>query len=240
MPAPIILAVDTATEVCSVALLRDDSLIERAETVGQRHSERVLPLVDELLREAGVALSEIDAYAFGAGPGSFTGLRIACGIVQGLAYGCERSVVPVGNLRALAAVAFAGGATGDRLLAAIDARMHEAYCAVYQHDEGVTELIAPALALPQQLPEIARRASIQIVAGDALTVFPEVWRSDTDWQRLPDCRASAAAIARLARYELRHGGGIPAAQAAPLYVRDEVALTIEQRQQRKSASVAAQ
>src|SRR5512134_1312525 len=106
MSVPVILAIDTATEACSVALLHAGGLVVHSETVGQKHSERVLPLVDAVLAEAGVPLRAVDAFAFGAGPGSFTGLRIACGVVQGLAYGCRRPVVGVGNLRALAAAAF--------------------------------------------------------------------------------------------------------------------------------------
>ena len=134
--SPTVLAIDTATEVCSVAVLHGDRLTELVEVVGQRHSERVLPMIDAALAKAGLSLGDIDVFAFGAGPGSFTGLRIACGIAQGLAYGKRKRVVPVGNLRALAARAFAMVTEGDLLLAAIDARMNEAYCAVYRRDEA--------------------------------------------------------------------------------------------------------
>ena len=127
-----VLAIDTATDVCSVAVLHGDQLIEFVEVVGHRHSERALPMIDAALVKAGVSLGDIDVFAFGAGPGSFTGLRIACGIAQGLAYGKRKRVVPVGNLRALAARAFAMVTDGDLLLAAIDARMNEAYCAIYR------------------------------------------------------------------------------------------------------------
>ena len=118
MTAPVILAIDTATELCSVAVLHA-RLDERCEAVGQKHSERVLPLVDLVLREAGLRLRDVDAFAFGAGPGSFTGLRIACGVVQGLAYACRRPVVAVGNLRALAAAAFARCPAAATALSAI-------------------------------------------------------------------------------------------------------------------------
>ncbi|MDQ3215619.1 MAG: tRNA (adenosine(37)-N6)-threonylcarbamoyltransferase complex dimerization subunit type 1 TsaB, partial [Pseudomonadota bacterium] len=124
---PSVLAIDTATEVCSVALLHGDTLTELIEQVGSRHSERVLPMIDTLLSNAGLQLADIDLFAFGAGPGSFTGLRIACGVAQGLAYGSQKRVVPIGNLRALAAGVFDYVDQGDRLLAAIDARMQEAY-----------------------------------------------------------------------------------------------------------------
>ena len=107
MTAPVILAIDTATELCSVAVLHA-GLVERTEEVGQKHSDRVLPFVDAVLREAELRLRDVDAFAFGAGPGSFTGLRIACGVVQGLAYASGRPVVAIGNLRALAALRWPG------------------------------------------------------------------------------------------------------------------------------------
>ncbi len=100
-------------------------------------------------------LGDIDIFAFGAGPGSFTGLRIACGVAQGLAYGKRKQVVPVGNLRALAADAFSSVQQGNLLLAAIDARMNEAYCAIYRRDPQVTEVRAPALERPQSLLQLA-------------------------------------------------------------------------------------
>jgi tRNA threonylcarbamoyladenosine biosynthesis protein TsaB len=224
---PTILAIDTATETCSVALIQGEWLIERAEAVGQKHSERALPMVDEVLKDAGLALADVDAFAFGAGPGSFTGLRIACGLVQGLAFGVGRPVVPVGNLRALAAAAFEPGDT--LLLAAIDARMQESYCAVYRNDEALEELRAPALERPDVLPEIAREFGVSVVAGDALSVFPDVWHLGPRVRRNPLVRGSAGVIARLARGDIARGRTVRAADAAPVYVRDRVALTIEER-----------
>lgn len=234
MTVPAILAIDTATELCSVAVLRGDALVERTEAVGQRHSERVLPLVDRALAEASVTLADIDAFAFGAGPGSFTGLRIACGVVQGLAYGGGRRVVAVGNLRAMAAQAFALCPQHTRALAAIDARMHEAYCAVYRNDEEIVEERAPSLERPAALPAIAREAGARLVVGDALTVFAEVW-DGVGMEPLPALRASAGTIARLARIDLARGRAVEPAEAMPVYVRDRVALTVEERRQRAPA-----
>jgi tRNA threonylcarbamoyladenosine biosynthesis protein TsaB len=233
MTAPVILAIDTATELCSVALLRAE-LVERSEAVGQKHSDRVLPLVDAVLREAGLQLREVDAFAFGAGPGSFTGLRIACGVVQGLAYACKRPVVGVGNLRALAAAAFARRPRAAVALVAFDARMHEAYCGVYRNDEVVSELRAPALESPATLDSIRREAGADLVAGDALSVFREAWGTlAADW--LPELRGGAGDIARLARIDFGRGLAVTAAEAMPLYVRDRVALTIDERRQKVSA-----
>lgn len=235
MSASTILAIDTATDQCSVAVLVGERLVERTETVGQKHSERTLPLVDAVLGDAGLLLRDIDAFAFGAGPGSFTGLRIACGVVQGLAYGCDRPVVGVGNLRAMALLAFAQRGQCTTMLAAIDARMHETYCGVYRNDAVVTEVRAPALEAPALLSGIARECGADIIGGNALTIFPDAWDADLTCERLPALRAGAAPIARLARIDLANGRGVRAADAMPLYVRDRVALTVEERRSKVAA-----
>jgi tRNA threonylcarbamoyladenosine biosynthesis protein TsaB len=227
---PTVLAIDTATEFCSVALLVDERVVERSEAVGQRHSERALPMVETVLASAGLRLSDVDFFAFGAGPGSFTGLRIACGIVQGLAYGTDRKVVAVGNLRALAARAFAVVPSAGSALTAIDARMHEAYCAIYRNDPTTTEHRGPALERPAALARLAEIESVDLVAGDALSAFARDWPAVAPWRSLPDLRAGAPDIARLARIDAEHGLAVAPAHAAPLYVRDHVALTIEERQ----------
>lgn len=234
MAAPVILAIDTATELCSVAVLHGDRTIAQTENVGQKHSDRVLPLVDAMLHQAGLQMKAIDAFAFGAGPGSFTGLRIACGVVQGLAYACSRPVVAVGSLRALAARAFVDHPRAASALAAIDARMHEAYCGVYGNDEEVSEIRAPALEVPAMLPEIAREAGVELVAGDALTVFAEVW-AGLAFDRDAACRGGAAEIARLARIDFLRGRAVRASDAMPAYVRDRVALTIDERRHKAGA-----
>jgi tRNA threonylcarbamoyladenosine biosynthesis protein TsaB len=230
MTAPVVLAIDAATELCSVALLHSQ-LVERSEAVGQKHSDRALPLIDAVLREGGLQLTDVDAFAFGAGPGSFTGLRIACGVVQGLAYACERPVVGVGNLRALAAAAFARHPRAAIALVAIDARMREAYCGVYRNDDLVSELRAPTLESPAALDSIRREAGADIVAGDALSVFPEAWDGLTG-DLLPGLRGGAGDIARLGRLDFARGRAVAAAEAMPLYVRDHVALTIDERRQK--------
>lgn len=228
MTAPVILAIDTATELCSVAVLHGERTIARTENVGQKHSDRVLALVDALLGEAGLRLNAIDVFAFGAGPGSFTGLRIACGVVQGLAYACNRPVVAVGNLRALAANAFAEHAHASSALVAIDARMRESYCGVYRNDAEVSEVRAPSLETPAALPGIVHETGAALVAGDALTVFAEVW-AGLAVDRCPGARAGAAEIARLARIDFARGCATRAADAMPVYVRDRVAMTIAER-----------
>ena len=226
---PTVLAIDTATEVCSVAVLHRDQATELIETVGHKHSERVLPMIDAALAKSGLTLGDIDFFAFGAGPGSFTGLRIACGIAQGLAYGKRKQVIPIGNLRALAAQAFSSADEGDRLLAAIDARMNEAYCAIYRRDHSVSEIRAPALEHPQSLARLAAEERVDIVAGNAIKVFGGAWPQTTTWVALPDATPTATTIAHLARADAENGLAVAPEHAAPIYVRDHVALTIEER-----------
>lgn len=234
MTVPSILALDTATETCSVALLTPAGLTCRAESMGQRHSERALPMVDEVLREAGITLNDLDYLAFGAGPGSFTGLRIACGLIQGLAWGSGKPVIPVGNLLALAARVLAEAPDCDTVLCAIDARMHEAYCAVYRRGAGIIEVSAPSLAKPDVLTELA--SEVDAVAGDALTVFPDAWPDAGKLRRFPSLRADAADIARIAATPALIACAVAAQDAAPLYVRDRVALTTDERRARAVAS----
>lgn len=228
--ATTVLAIDAATEICSVAVLHGDQLTELVEHAGNKHSDRLLPMIDAVLAQAELKLGEIDVIAFGAGPGSFTGLRIACGVAQGLAYGKQKRVVAVGNLRALAAAAFWSTEKGTPLLAAIDARMNEAYWAVYRRDDAVTEVKAPALASPQSLAQHAVDAGVQIVAGNALTVFGEVWPPDNVWTELPAATPTAGIIAKLARLDAARGLAVKPERAAPIYVRDQVALTIKERE----------
>lgn len=228
MPATI-LAVDTATDVCSVALAIGDRFDERAEAVGQRHSEHVLPMAQALLHEHRLNLADCDAIAFGAGPGAFTGLRIACGIAQGLAFGAGKPVVAIGNLFALALAASRLQPSVRRVLAAIDARMREIYWAVYAIDTGLPEEIAaPTLAPAAELPMLCARHGPDLVAGSAVGVFPDIIARLGCASATAPC-ASAVTIAMLARVALAAGRAVPPEMAAPLYVRDRVALTIEER-----------
>lgn len=240
MRPPCLIAFDTATEYCSVALARAGRVIERSENVGQRHSQFVLPMAQRLLTESGVTLADLDAVAFGAGPGSFTGLRIACGVAQGLAYGIDRPVLPVGNLAALALTAGDLAPQAHRIAVAIDARMNEVYWAVYELRDGdAVELSAPSLAAAADLPDLIAALKPQVLAGDALTVFAPALAPVAVAQRLPQVRAGAGAVARLACVGLSRGRALPAAQAMPVYVRDRVALTIDERQTAQAASSAA-
>jgi tRNA threonylcarbamoyladenosine biosynthesis protein TsaB len=233
MTSPCLLALDTATETCSVALLKDGGVVLRSEAVGQRHSERALPMVDAILRDNNTALGQLDAIAFGAGPGSFTGLRIACGLAQGLAWGAGKRVIAVGNLMALAARAFDQAPDCLSVLCAIDARMHEAYCAVYQRGPEILEVRTPQLARPGELAALA--ADADAVAGDALAAFPEVMPGLGERLLLPGLRADAGDIVRLAATPAMIARAVAPHEAMPVYVRDHVALTTEERRLRTAA-----
>jgi tRNA threonylcarbamoyladenosine biosynthesis protein TsaB len=221
-----ILAIDTSTDYCSAALLHGKALVSRSERAGQRHSELVLPMIDALLAEAGIRLGELDGVAFGAGPGSFTGLRIACGVAQGLALGADVPVVPVGTLLALAQAG-----TAARVVACLDARMGEIYHAAYERrGNGWHEAIAPTVCRAELAPaleegdwhgagsgfatygrELALRYGGQLAAVD------------------PEAYPHASSIAELAVPQLSAGRGLPAGQAVPFYIRDRVALKMNEQ-----------
>jgi tRNA threonylcarbamoyladenosine biosynthesis protein TsaB len=216
-----------------VALLKSGAIVVRSEMVGQRHSERALPMVDAILRDTDTALGELDAIAFGAGPGSFTGLRIACGLAQGLAWGAGKRVIAVGNLMALAARVFEQAPDCSSVLCAIDARMHESYCAVYRRGPEIQEIRAPQLARPGELAALA--ADVDAVAGDALAAFPEVVPGLGKRLLLPGLRADAGDIVRHAATQAMLARAVAPHEAMPVYVRDHVALTTEERRLRAAA-----
>lgn len=217
-----LLALDTATEACSAALLLDGTLRERYEVIGRGHADRLLPMADELLRDAAIDVRGLDAVAFGRGPGGFTGLRIAAAIAQGLAAGAGLPVLPVSDLAALAV----GGARisgSSRVLACMDARMGQVYWAAYEvaGDEAAASspesLSAPeAVVLPDAGPWFG--------AGHGLAAWPELAArlggalAGVDATLLP----RASDIARLAARDLESGLALPAARAQPRYLRDDV------------------
>jgi tRNA threonylcarbamoyladenosine biosynthesis protein TsaB len=221
-----ILALDCSTEYCSAALLLSGEIIERNEQAGQRHSELVLAMVDAVLAEGKLTLSQLDAVAFGAGPGSFTGLRIACGVAQGLAFGASRPVVAVPTLLALAQASDA-----SRVLAVLDARMGEVYLAAYDRTAGTWQtVIAPCLCKPDVAPLLTGNQWLGI--GSGFSVHDDKLRrsyagnlGEVDAKSYPQARH----IAALAYDEWRAGRSVSAAAALPLYIRDKVAFTENER-----------
>lgn len=224
-----LIAFDTATEWCTAALWADGEVAFREERAGQRHSDLLVPMVMDLLAEAGLTLSQLDGLAYGMGPGSFTGLRIACGVAQGLALGGGVPVLGVSTLEALAEEAWqARGA--ERVLACLDARMNEVYAGLYRRqEEGWTCQAGPVVCPPGQVP--VPPAPGYLAIGPGFAAYPDmaaglpVPLAGVAGALIPHARA----IARLAAPRLARGEGLPAEAAEPLYIRDKVALKICER-----------
>jgi tRNA threonylcarbamoyladenosine biosynthesis protein TsaB len=219
------LAFEASTRRLSVALWNDGELAERSADMPNGGSELLLPWANELLAEAGLGLKRLDGIAFGAGPGGFTGLRLACGVAQGLAFGLELPVVPVGTLAALAL------SRGDgKVLACLDARMHEVYVAAYRvAGDLVEEVMAPKVGAGETAP--LPDGSGWYGVGDGFAAWGETLRRRMGVRLSGDdpcAYPQATAVARLAAPLLARGG-VDAAQAVPLYVRDKVALTTAER-----------
>jgi tRNA threonylcarbamoyladenosine biosynthesis protein TsaB len=231
-----IVAIDTATEACSVALWQDGTVHERWELAGRTHSQRLLPLLHELLAEAGVSMGQIDGIACGVGPGSFAGVRIGVGFVKGLALGLDRPVLPVTSLAMLAQGAMRlHGAR--QVLAAIDARMDEVYYCAYAEQGG--------LAVAQGEAVVAPPAGLALPAAGAWHAAGSGWKTHLE----PLRAAARAPLALIDGEALPHaqdalplaapafaaGQGIAAGELAPLYLRNRVALTkAEQEAARKA------
>ena len=216
-------AFETSSEWCSVALYIDGEVRAIERRAGQRHSELALPMFSALLQNTGLKPGDLAAIAFGAGPGSFTGLRIACGIAQGLAFAHS---LPVLGISAFEAIAHASHAA--RVVVCIDARMREVYyAALEKHDALWREVIAPQCISPNELPRPQGEGWIGCGSGFAAygnlgfaSVFPEL-------------HASASAIAELAAPRFARGEGVDPAAAAPFYVRDKVAYTRAELEKRR-------
>jgi len=220
-----LIAFDTASEWCTAALWQDGELTLCESHAGQRHSDLLLPMLSELLAEAGINWRQLDGIAFGMGPGSFTGLRIAASTAQGLSLAADLPVVAVSTLEAMAE-----DSGHAQVLACLDARMGEVYAGIFRRDESGWQCLAgpgvappAAVVLPEEsgfigvgpgfsaYPELTGRASPRLAA-----IFPEI---------IPHARA----IARLAAARLARGEGLPAESAEPLYVRNKVALKVCER-----------
>lgn len=216
-----LLALETSTSHLSVALSVGGHCLVREEGLANGGSDRVLPWVHALLAEAGLTLTQLDGIAFGAGPGAFTGLRLACGVTQGLAFGADLPVLGVCTLEAIAS-----NAGADRVFACLDARMSEVYVAAYVREQGeMWSCVSEPIVLPPA--QVVLPAGEWLAAGDGLAAYPDLaaqWPA-TNAQVRPD----ASAVARLAAPRFARGEGQSAVAAAPLYVRDKVALTTAER-----------
>jgi tRNA threonylcarbamoyladenosine biosynthesis protein TsaB len=230
------LALDSSTEWCSVAVGDGRHWHMRDEHVGQSHSERLLPLVRTMLAEAGRALSQLDGIAFGAGPGSFTGIRIGCGVAQGLAFGADLPVVAVPTLEALAQEAWRTYGW-NAVVACLDARMREIYAALYRYDEhndvrsggAWRALMEPIVTAPAALCLPSYSGELH-GAGNGYTAYPSLAADLCLAGVDASLRPTARSIGELALPRLAAEEGVAAAQALPLYVRHRVALTTAERE----------
>jgi tRNA threonylcarbamoyladenosine biosynthesis protein TsaB len=213
-----LLAIDTATERCSVALLVDERVIERATETPRGHADLVLPMVDEVLAEAGVTLQQLDGLAYGRGPGAFTGVRIAVGVAQGLAYGAHLATVGISNL---AAVAQQFAAPGARILVCMDARMNEVYWCSF---EGTPEGLVRATATERvDRPDAVEAGNATVFAGTGFGAYSQLAAGRAGNAVHMTVLPHAREIARLAAAELVAGRGEPPERAQPVYLRDQVA-----------------
>lgn len=221
-----LLALESATEHCSVALWRDGVLSCLEGPAHQAHSETLLPMIQHVLSGAGVAPFQLDAIAFGMGPGAFTGLRMACGVAQGMALGLEIPVVPISTLLALAE-----GSGHKRVVATLDARMNQLYMAAYESVAGqwVTR-ISPCLCDPDSLPQLPEGGWLPV--GSGAEVCEKALERAWPGQLLPvkpGLIPQAIHVATLAVKAFQSGLAVLPEQAAPLYLRDKVALTRAER-----------
>lgn len=216
-----ILAIDTATEACSVALYTDEGCQEIFEVIPRQHTERVLPMVDECLRSAGLALSQINAIAFDSGPGSFTGVRVGTSVAQGLAFTHDLPVIGVSSLAALAQLAFRAE-NKPKVLSAIDARMNEVYWGCYQLEGEIMHLTGQEKVSP--VAEVIQDGQWHCQGSGwdtfktELTGLNQVNVSSST----PGCLPHAQDIALLAADLYQQGKMVSAENAIPTYIRDEV------------------
>lgn len=222
-----LLAIDSSSEACSVAILQGSEIIESWQLAPRQHTQKLLPMVDQLLAQASLSLGQCDAIAFARGPGSFTGLRVCISLVQGLAFGADLPVVPVSSLAALAQSAVDEQLVSphDAVLAALDARMDQVYWAAYKQQDGLVQalfeekLSAPELVSVEQA--VSENSFIGVGPGfnygERLALAKQCQRIEHDL--LP----RASAVAKLGAAAFASGIFCRADQATPTYLRDEIA-----------------
>ena len=220
----IILAIDTSSAACSAALSVDGGVEERYALAPRQHAALILPMIESLLAESGSRIGEIDAIAFGRGPGSFTGVRIAASIVQGIAFAADKPVIPISTLAALAL----GGlreSSGSRVMAALDARKDEVYWGTYEKSgDDVLLLGEECVCPPAKVPPPG--TGDWVAAGSAWEAYADVLMQRFGEQVvrvLPDLEPRAGDVVRLAQAEYQRGRLLKPEDAVPVYLRDNVA-----------------
>ncbi len=217
-----LLAIETATEACSAAVLLEGEVLFRHQIAPRQHTALILSMVDQLLQDTGLQLKDFDALAYGRGPGAFTGVRIATGVIQGLAYGVDLPVIPVSTLAALAQSA---ASTASNIISAIDARMGEIYwCRYVTSGTGlVTALVDEQVSSPDQILIDENKSYFGVGTGwetyqsELATVMGKQLLG-SDGNRYPDARD----ILSLAEYEYQKGNTVSAQDALPVYIRNKV------------------
>jgi tRNA threonylcarbamoyladenosine biosynthesis protein TsaB len=220
----ILLALDTTAESCSVALWRDGEVFAQLETIPRTHTRRLMPMIRSLLSDQGLAPADLSAVAFGRGPGSFTGLRIAAGVTQGLAFGLDCPVVPVSSLAACAYQAWLQY-QAPRIAVAFDARMNEVYWGCYAVAEGELVLCGDERICPPEAVALPTKGQDWFGAGDGWNLSARMPTDITAAVTTFDASVvpTAEAIVRLAARDFARGVAYDAAAAAPVYLRDSVA-----------------
>lgn len=224
-----ILALDTSSDACSAALLIDDKITEKFIVVPQQHTKYILPMIAELLADAKLELSQLDAIAFGCGPGSFTGIRLAASVAQGLAFGAKISVVPISTLRALAQRSFTQFSI-KKALVAIDARMKELYLGGYQlSEDGFMEpVLADILISPEKTANVVLSLNGEdwVKIGRGWEIYGDILRQHCNIPKLINgisvIDPHACDIAVLGGVDYKKGKFVAPAAALPVYLRDDV------------------
>jgi len=229
-----VLAVDTSTQACSVAIIHDGKSFSRHEILPQKHAHRVLEMVDEVLIEASVDKTQIDLLAYGEGPGAFTGVRIASGVIQGLALGWDKPVLPISTLYAMAegTIKNHNFQEDQKWCALLDARMNEVYLLqgeyIVADDQHSVE--EPVLISPKDMDKYIEDTSSVIGLGDIQNVYPELAGLFKTWyETLPN----AVSIARIAQHHASEARSLNDSVPTPVYLRNRVADTIEERKLKK-------
>lgn len=225
-----ILAIETATEACSAALLSNDQIISRFQLAPREHTKLILPMLDEVLEEAGLELKELDAIAFSQGPGAFTGLRIAAGVAQGVALSVDLPVIPVSTLAAIALQAYHLDNSAEFIIAALDARMGEVYWAVYEVKRGTIQLIdIEKVSKPEEMLQelLCYHEKSVLLAGIGWDAYQDILfqkeNIPANCHYIKQQYPHAEYIAKLAKTLFAEGKAVDPEDAQPVYIRNKVA-----------------
>jgi len=219
-----LLAIDTATEACSAALYVDGKVLSEYKLAPREHTQLILPMVDRLLLQADLKINQLDALSFARGPGAFTGVRIAAGVIQGLSYVDDLPVVPVSTLAAMAAgIYYQHG--HQHVLSAIDARMGEVYWGAYQVQQDSIQLIDEEVVCSVENLQLPAKQD-WVAAGTGWSAYQQEFEKKITIPQahiFDDCLPSAEVIVKLAAQDYALGKQMSAHQAQPIYLRDNVA-----------------